>query len=569
MNQELINHFNDHLGWFLLKNWGIIRVKGTDNVSFLQSLVSNDLLRLKVGEISKAALLEKNSKVIGTFWVSKGNKESQLFIQKDRLKQIIDKLEHFIFAEDVQITEEKKELIYLQGPQLPNLFSSLRLPIYQQNTSTQVDLNSRLGIEKIFCINLTANEGAVFVLSKDAKSFIKKLDPDIREIDEQTWEILRVEAGLTIMGADFNEKNLLLEVDPLNEMVSTTKGCYPGQETIARTLSRGSVQKKIFGIKHQDKKLKTGDTLFFRGEKVAEIKSTIYSNQLNSFLSIAFLKRDFWFCGKEYRFEKIAGDFKSRIPVTIERLPFCLGKNLSQVCKSYLERGMNAYHKNNYEEAKELICEALNIHPHFTDAVEVLAVIAEKLGNIEEAISLNKQFAQLDANAVMAPANLSRLYLTKGWIEKAEEEKKKATLLGYKLEKFTSGSQTIRELTLKHQEENIKKIKMFQEILKMDPLDEIANFSLGKIYHEQKEHQKAKNCLKIVIKNNKNYSAAYNILGKTLIALDEKKEAISIFTQGIEVADEQGHLAPQKSMKEQLMKLIKETTTQTHHPYTH
>ena len=559
MNQQLTTHFEDKLGWFPLKNWGLISIRGQDRISFLQSLVSNDITTLKQNSICKAALLEKNSKIIATFWISKGDNVLQLFIQKNYLNTTAEKLNYFIFSEDVQIKTEEKKLIYLQGAELPDLFRRWKLPNYEKNTFIQAGLNnSKIEIENIHCINLTANEGAIFVLSDDEKTVVEKLNHDINEIDKKSWEVLRVEAALTMMGIDFDESNMLLEVDSLDEMINTTKGCYPGQEIVARTLSRGGVQKKIFGLKHQDKALKTGDFLYFQGKKAAEIKSTVYSPSSQAYLSLAFLKKDFWVYGKQYRFEKIAGDFKSRLPVSVERLPFRLGKNLLSASQSYLEKGIDAYHKNHYEEAKELLNKALAIRPYFADAVEALSVTSEKMGNIEEAISLNKKFAKIDANAIMAHANLSRLYLSKGWIEKAEEEKNQATLLGYKTEKSIGESQAIKELTKQQEDQITQKTEMFQKVLSVDPQDEIANFGLGKIYYEQKKYQQSKDCLKIVIKSNKDYSAAYNIMGKTLIALNEKKEALSIFVQGIKVADKQGNLATKNSMEEQLLKIKNE-----------
>ena len=252
--------------------------------------------------------------------------------------------------------------------------------------------------------------------------------------------------------------------------------------------------------------------------------------------------------------EKIPGDFKSRIPVTVSALPFYLGKNLLSTCDNYLKQGLNAYHKNNYNESKELLNKALSLYPRFASAVEALAIIEERLGNIEEAIELNKCFAELDPNDTIAHTNLSRLYMKKGWKEKAEEELKQATLLSYKFGQ-TDYRKIQKKLEKQELSERRKKIKMFQDILAIDPKDEIAHFGLGNMYYKLKQYQEAISHIKIVLEQNPEYSAAYDILTKSLIALGRESEALPILNQGIEIATKRGDLSPERSMREKLRQI--------------
>ncbi|MDA8032310.1 MAG: hypothetical protein MPK62_14525, partial [Alphaproteobacteria bacterium] len=358
-----------------------------------------------------------------------------LLVAKEFVDKLIANLNQFIFAEEVSFHKLNCSPIYLQGPKLPELYNYLKLPSYKKNhiikTLDYLIVN----------LSLTGDEGALFlalkedlpnkqttkekstldiIIDKD-KSLLAILDEKkVIKIDEKIFNLFRIEAGVPILGLDYDYDNMLLEVDSQDEMLDVNKGCYPGQETIARTLSRGSVQKKIFGLKHQDNELKLGDTLYFRGKSIAEIKSTIYSLNFNSYLSLAFIHRDYWFNGKEFRFEKIPNDFKSRKGYTVQQLPFDFGSNLLHSAQKELDQGMKAFHQNNHHQAKIHLNQALTIHPRFPDAVEALAVIEERLDNIDKAIEHNKQFAKLDPNAIMARTNLSRLYMKKGWIEKAE-----------------------------------------------------------------------------------------------------------------------------------------------------
>ena len=283
------------LGWLPLDEWGFISISGKDRLSFVQALISNDVIELKKNKIIRAALLEKNSQIIAPFWVSKASDHLLLFAQKTYLLKIKEKFEQFIFSEEVKLSQEDKSLVYLHGAKLPETFPDLNWGGYTANAL--IDDVSSEEIERLHTISFTPDEGVIIVAKKKSPQVPKSLQTfllknDVPKIEKNTWEAIRVGAGLGIMGLDFDEKNMLLEIDVGDEMISRSKGCYPGQETVARTLSRGSVKKKLFGLKHRDSNLSLGDSLYFKGKKVADIKSTAYSPTVGMHLSLAFLKKN-------------------------------------------------------------------------------------------------------------------------------------------------------------------------------------------------------------------------------------------------------------------------------------
>ena len=99
-------------------------------------------------------------------------------------------------------------------------------------------------------------------------------------------------------------------------------------------------------------------------------------------------------------------------------------------------------------------------------------------------------------------------------------------------------------------------VGMFEQVLEIDPVDQVANFGLGSIYLETGEYEKALPPLRIVIKENKDYSAAYLLLGKNLEKLASKKEAIEVYRQGIAAASKKGDLMPLKDMQTRLNQLL-------------
>jgi aminomethyltransferase len=92
------------------------------------------------------------------------------------------------------------------------------------------------------------------------------------------FEILRVEAGLPKMGAEIREDSIPLEVGLWDE-VSFVKGCFVGQEIIARMESRGKLAKQLVGIR-LDSQAQPGSTLKQGGQTIGTLTSVVESPRL-------------------------------------------------------------------------------------------------------------------------------------------------------------------------------------------------------------------------------------------------------------------------------------------------
>jgi len=104
--------------------------------------------------------------------------------------------------------------------------------------------------------------------------------------------------------------------------------------------------------------------------------------------------------------------------------------------------------------------------------------------------------------------------------------------------------------------EQLRKVEMFKAVMEFDPIDEVANFGIGSIYLETGQYEEALSPLKIVVENNKDYSAAYLLLGKVYEKLARKKEASETYRQGIAAASRKGDLMPLNDMKNRLNQIL-------------
>ncbi|MBO0801014.1 MAG: aminomethyltransferase family protein, partial [Blastocatellia bacterium] len=123
----------------------------------------------------------------------------------------------------------------------------------------------------------------------------------IETVAEQSYEMARIEAGIPRDGIDAGENYIILESE-LNEAVSYTKGCYLGQEVIARIHWRGQPAKRLRGLLvDAEQAPPRGVSLFAEdGKKVGEITSSTYSIGLERLIALAYVHRYYLNPGTEF-----------------------------------------------------------------------------------------------------------------------------------------------------------------------------------------------------------------------------------------------------------------------------
>jgi folate-binding protein YgfZ len=122
-------------------------------------------------------------------------------------------------------------------------------------------------------------------------------------------EVLRVEAGVPRYGVDASDANVVLEVVDEAEAVSYTKGCYAGQEIIARIHWRGHVAKRLAGVIFDRDAEAPADARLrdcAEGREAGRLTSNVYSPRLRRRVALAIVKYDFLAPGTELKL--FAGD---------------------------------------------------------------------------------------------------------------------------------------------------------------------------------------------------------------------------------------------------------------------
>ena len=114
----------------------------------------------------------------------------------------------------------------------------------------------------------------------------------------QAVEARRVEVGVPRIGVDMDGSTLAIEL-PVEELISVTKGCYLGQEVIARGTARGQVQRRLVGVRFDGGAPARGTPLRHAGKEVGRVTSIARAQGAGEYIGLALVRREHWAPGSE------------------------------------------------------------------------------------------------------------------------------------------------------------------------------------------------------------------------------------------------------------------------------
>ncbi|MFQ5482789.1 MAG: tetratricopeptide repeat protein [Nitrospinaceae bacterium] len=554
----------EHCGYFWLDDWRLWTAAGRDTFSFLQTQTTNDCLKLKAGEGHTGAMTTRKANLQATFTLYK-TAEDQAFLLMEEAQRatLIEGLEQFLFREDLRFEPPPAGLclLALQGPESPALVDAASGEYHSEFKTCEIR-QIRFGDHPVWVMekNLTGDRGFVLALPGDAKDPVfSRLQETGRafgliHVGAKTREVLRIEAGLPVYGRDMDAKVLLPETGLEHTSVSYQKGCYIGQEVIARMKTYGAPSFALMGILTDGPQPPPFNAeMKIRNKRVGVVKSGVFSPAIGKAVALAYIQKDFR--SPDQRLQVTINE--QPWEVTTALLPFHQPRSNLERAEELHRQAMVLYkQEEDLDRPIALLRQAIALAPKFAMGYEALGVLLSRQNKLDEAIALMKRLVEIDPSEIMAHSNLSVYYMQQGRIEDAEMEKGEATALQF--EKIVEASQQQKSLEKKAAEEAMERdrqIDMFRQVLEIDPIDQVANFGLGSIYFEQGRYADALGPLQTVVDNFKDYSAAYLVLGKNLEKLDRNEEAAAVYKKGIAAAAKKGDLMPLRDMQNRLQPL--------------
>lgn len=282
---------------------GRIVVSGRDRASYLQGLLTNDVVALTAGQGCYAAYLTPQGRMIADLWVYELGDVILLSVPLAAKDTVLAKLDQFIFSEDVQLGDVTATFAPLAvvGPQAAAIVAgALGVDGSALPAAEHGNLRASLGGDPAIVLRVTdtGEPGYEVLVPAEQAARVGQAFVNAGAVlgDEETAEVLRIEAGVPRFGVDMDEDTIPLEAGIEPRAISFTKGCYVGQEVIIRVLHRGHgrVARRLVGLAFEDARVPAAATpLLVDGKEAGIVTSAAVSEALGRGVALGYLKRDF------------------------------------------------------------------------------------------------------------------------------------------------------------------------------------------------------------------------------------------------------------------------------------
>lgn len=272
---------------------------GRDNLDLLQRISTNDLSGLKRRAVRHTVLTTEKGRIIDMIALHVLMDESLLIISHAPEAILKRSIEKFIIMDDVQIENQTQayKLLSIVGPKAEEVLEKTFLTPHARELTTallQVDFQDQL--ITLGPIDLIGLQGFNVLLPPDGLVSMSERILDVgkshgvRQCTLSALEILRIEQGVPVYGKELTEHSNPLEAG-LQRLVSFSKGCYVGQEVIARIDTYDKLQKRLMGLVFKSPiELSNGTAVLSNGGTVGSITSSIYSPSLGTTIALAYLR---------------------------------------------------------------------------------------------------------------------------------------------------------------------------------------------------------------------------------------------------------------------------------------
>jgi len=319
-----------------LSSRGRFLVSGSEAVQFLNGLITNDMKTLDQNRWMPAAFPNVQGRLIASVRVvryeddltdTKSGPTFLLDTEATTHANVLKTIERFTFAGDFRVADltNVTALLSVQGSQAAEIVRSVLGGVVAEVSRGGV-AQSDWQHEQVTILRAThTSEDGFDLLVKAEQARIlwdALVNAGAQPVGDNAQDILRIEAGIPHYGKDMDDTNVVTEAG-LDDSVSYTKGCYIGQEIIARIKYRGHVAKKLSGlIFDHAAKLEEGVKIKSLDDKeIGRLTSATYSPHLGRTIALGYLKYDYLAPGTEVKVISAGGELAARVA----ELPFVRG----------------------------------------------------------------------------------------------------------------------------------------------------------------------------------------------------------------------------------------------------
>lgn len=301
------------IGLIDLSSRGRLVVTGSEAVAFLNGLITNDMKTLAENHWMPAVFPNVQGRLLASVRVIRGidfqgskGPQPTFMIDTEAAthERVLQTIQRFTLAGDFQVKDVTAEtaMVFVGGDRAQETIEQIFDTPISTSAGSVTQLTWQGDQVTLLRTSLLVAEGFDLIANNSiAENLWQALvAAGARPVGYHAFEIMRVEAGVPVYGRDMDDTTVVTETN-LDDAVSYTKGCYVGQEIIARIKYRGHVAKKLRGfVFASPATVAPGTPIKSRDDKeIGSITSTTYSPILGSRIAIGYVKYDFMTPGTE------------------------------------------------------------------------------------------------------------------------------------------------------------------------------------------------------------------------------------------------------------------------------
>ncbi len=319
-----------------LSSRGRLRVAGSEAIMFLNGLITNDMKTLAENRWMAAAFPNVQGRLIAAVRVvrladeSTKEKASPTFLIESEAathESVLKTISRFTMAGDFRVTDLTSEtmLLSVQGEGATEIARKvLGEAVAGIPRDGALAIDWQQSVVTVIRATHTGEDGFDLIVNTTEAVAIwdSLIEAGAQPVGDDALEILRIEAGIARYGRDMDETNVVTETN-LEDAVSFTKGCYIGQEIIARIKYRGHVAKKLSGLMfEQDEPIEVGATIkSAEGKDIGRVTSVARSPRLKRTIALGYVRYEYLAAGTSVNVT--AGG--REVVATVSQLPFVRG----------------------------------------------------------------------------------------------------------------------------------------------------------------------------------------------------------------------------------------------------
>lgn len=279
--------------WFQLSGAGFIQVRGADARDYLHRMTTAAVKPMGEGDVRRNLLLRGDGRLVGDFYlVCTGTDEFLMLTPAAAREGLLSQMDMFLFTEKVEITDlsATHHAVCLKGPGSNGALERL----FPESSPTK-QLLAGSNLWGFLCPDAPLSRPRAIAWSPldQIGILLAELENSYGpELDSETMTRLRVEDGEPLFGTDMDSTTIPLEAG-LGHAIDFTKGCFPGQEVVARIENLGHPANALVGIRGSA--LGVGDVLFSGEKKIGRVTTAAPADvsEAETVIALGYVKWDF------------------------------------------------------------------------------------------------------------------------------------------------------------------------------------------------------------------------------------------------------------------------------------